>query len=142
MRAMRSRICRYVWRALMRKKLIAIAIGGIKASETSGEPDVQVKHDADDPADHDEIVHQSHHAGGKHFLQHIDVAGHARHQTSDRIAIEVAHRQSLHVRENRHAQVGQAALRHQHGHIVLDVNRDGFADQGDEEQQHHILQAP
>src|SRR5712692_7824052 len=35
MRAIRSRIKRYVWRALWRKKLIARAIGGINASETS-----------------------------------------------------------------------------------------------------------
>ncbi len=34
MRAMRSRISRYVRRALWRKKLIASTIGGISASET------------------------------------------------------------------------------------------------------------
>ena len=75
---------------------------------------------------------EGHHARGEHLLQHVDVGGHARHQTPHRITVEVAHRQFLHVRKNRHAQIRQTALRHQHGKIILGKYRDRFADQGGE----------
>ena len=57
------------------------------------------------------------------------------------ITVEVAHRQLLHVGKNRHAQIRQTALRHQHGKIILGKNGDRFADQGGEKTQHDGLQA-
>ena len=54
-------------------------------------------------------------------LMHVDVGGEARDQAADRVAVEEAHRQLLHVREELDAQVGEAALRHQHRQVVLQV---------------------
>ena len=76
---------------------------------------------------------QRHHARGEHFLQHVDIGGHARHQPAHRIAVEVTHRQLLHMGKNRHPQIGQTALRHQHGEIVLGEHRHGLADQRGQE---------
>ena len=42
----------------------------------------------------------------------------------------------------RRPHVGQTALRHQHGEILVRERRHGLADQGGEEQQHDILQTP
>ena len=44
-----------------------------------GQLDMHVKHDHDDPDQHDEVRNQRHHPGCKHLLQHIHVRGHPGH---------------------------------------------------------------
>ena len=95
---------------------------------------VERDHDAHDGDDEHEVGHQVHGPGGEHLLKHIHVRGHAGHDPSHGVAVEVAHGQALHVREQRDAHVGETPLRHQHGQVVLQEERPGFHQQRHPEQ--------
>ncbi len=58
----------------------------------------------------EEIVDHRHDAGGKEIVQGVDVGGYARHEAADRVAVEVAHRHALDVRENFAAHVVHGLL--------------------------------
>src|SRR6266704_2151540 len=62
----------------------------------------------------------------------FDVGGEARHDPADRVPIEEAHREALHAREERDAEVGEAPLRDHHGQVLLPVGGQQLADDGAE----------
>ena len=102
-----------------------------------GEPQVDRQHDGGDAEQGDRIHQDGHGAGREHLVDHVDVGGHAGHQPSDGMAIEECRLEFLHVREDVDAQVGEALLRHQHGQIVLQVEKDELADYGGAVEQSH-----
>ena len=56
------------------------------------------------------------------------------HEPAHGVAIEIAHGQSLHVGEQLDTEIGQAALSHQYGQVVLEEKRRALRQQGGEEE--------
>src|SRR5688572_31872071 len=56
---------------------------------------------SDDADQHEDVAEDGHEAGGEELVQRINVGGHAGHQASDGIAVEVLHVQPLQMREDR-----------------------------------------
>ena len=51
------------------------------------------------PISVNDVAEQRDDAGGEQLVEHVDVAGHARHQPADRVAVEERDRQPLEMRE-------------------------------------------
>jgi hypothetical protein len=98
-------------------------------------------HDDDDPHHREDVHEDRHRARREHLVQHVDVRREPRHQTADRVAVEVAHRQPLDVGEHLDAEVGEAPLRDQHGQVVLGVEGHALADDRRDVEETHVAEA-
>lgn len=64
------------------------------------EPPIDFEKDRGHNREQEEIIDHGYDAGGEQIIKGVHVGGDPGDQTSDRIAVEIAHRQSLQVREN------------------------------------------
>ncbi len=90
--------------------LVAKKLGRHHNERQHGERDqrqlpVHAQHDSQNPQQHEQVFKNRDHAGGEHFVQSVDVGGHARDQPSNRILVVESDVHPLEVAEDLAAQV-------------------------------------
>ena len=83
---------------------------GENSESIERQPAVNLEKNTSHDHEQEEIVDHGDDAGSEKIVEGIDVRGHARDQPTDRISVEVAHRQPLHVAEDLAAHVVHGLL--------------------------------
>ena len=109
-RAISVRTVRYDSRTCTRNHCVTSTISGSTENAISDSRQSIVNSTIMMPVEHEHVAEGGDDAGGEEIVEDVDVAGDARHQAADRIAIVVAQIEPLQVPVDLHAHVEHDAL--------------------------------
>ena len=114
---------------------LAEQCGGVEDERQHSERDqrqlpAHVEHDGEYAGEHEDVFEDRNHARGEHFVEGVDVAGHASYEAANGIAVEERNVQLLQVAEDLRSQIEHHLL----SHPLHDVGLGELEQEADQEQ--------